>query len=632
VSYDANGNIRQYDRRSNTGAMDSLVYRYQYQTSTNTLDTFSIERSATTPFNPYAVNATEVRNQLGFVDDRQTNAALQTTDIDDQAINNYDYDEIGNLIKDVRETISFIGWNVYGKIDSIEKTTTTAGAVKRITYKYDPSGNRISKRIVKVGSAIVTYTTYVRDASGNVMAVYDYSRDTTSLALAAQLSNGVLNLSEQHIYGSSRIGVLNRAENMELNQNKLLTFTVGNKFFELGNHLGNVLATISDRKIQNGTVGSTVTFYTADVRTANDYYPFGMAMPGRTFVAATVPNSYRYGFNGKENSPEITNGAVSFEARIYDARIGRFLSLDPLQTKYPSDAPYIFAGNTPIGAIDVDGKYKIVVHLQYNAETKKYTLLRVERQEGLKAVPVMKQMYCGGCNRYYMGEDSYDWYDYMTFKVEVVNNNSNIPMVIGIKDKIVGRPRTNTDGNRGIDEWWARFKVSDGRGGIMWTSTGNGGWGAGVWTIPENVDIENIDAFTQLQTVVDRVNPIGLPKLVELVDKLVNAHKQLNDEKIPNPGTDENGKPQDHMAALQSFIDGLSKSNTSTNTETPQKLDGGGSVKPKSSWAHLPKGSKFYDKANPFFGTRTVLNDSTAQITPKGTKAKDTVDSNKPKN
>jgi hypothetical protein len=80
----------------------------------------------------------------------------------------------------------------------------------------------------------------------------------------------------------------------------------------LGNHLGNVLATISDRKIQNGTVGSTVTFYTADVRTANDYYPFGMAMPGRTFAAATVPNAYRYGFNGKENDKDINSGSLDF--------------------------------------------------------------------------------------------------------------------------------------------------------------------------------------------------------------------------------------------------------------------------------------------------------------------------------
>lgn len=41
--------------------------------------------------------------------------------------------------------------------------------------------------------------------------------------------------------------------------------------------------------------------------------------------------------------------------RIYDTRLGRFLSVDPLTTKYPYWAPYLFAGNNPIKFIDVLG-------------------------------------------------------------------------------------------------------------------------------------------------------------------------------------------------------------------------------------------------------------------------------------
>ena len=40
---------------------------------------------------------------------------------------------------------------------------------------------------------------------------------------------------------------------------------------------------------------------------------------------------------------------------MYDPRIGRFLSLDPLQTKYPHLTPYQFASNGPIKYIDLDG-------------------------------------------------------------------------------------------------------------------------------------------------------------------------------------------------------------------------------------------------------------------------------------
>jgi hypothetical protein len=60
------------------------------------------------------------------------------------------------------------------------------------------------------------------------------------------------------------------------------TFDRGNKFFELTNHLGNVLVTVTDKRIPvGGAVGSTITGWQADVATANDYYPFGMQMPGR---------------------------------------------------------------------------------------------------------------------------------------------------------------------------------------------------------------------------------------------------------------------------------------------------------------------------------------------------------------
>ena len=67
----------------------------------------------------------------------------------------------------------------------------------------------------------------------------------------------------------------------------MIIFTRGNKFFELSNHLGNVLVTISDKK--NGVDQDNdghYDYYKADVVTANDYYPFGMQMPGRTFSQA----------------------------------------------------------------------------------------------------------------------------------------------------------------------------------------------------------------------------------------------------------------------------------------------------------------------------------------------------------
>ena len=59
-----------------------------------------------------------------------------------------------------------------------------------------------------------------------------------------------------------------------------------NTIGELTNHLGNVMAVISDEAS------------TADEPTVvslSDYYPFGMSMPERSW------NAYRYGFNFQEN-------------------------------------------------------------------------------------------------------------------------------------------------------------------------------------------------------------------------------------------------------------------------------------------------------------------------------------------
>jgi RHS repeat-associated protein len=87
--------------------------------------------------------------------------------------------------------------------------------------------------------------------------------------------------------------------------------------------------------------------------TSKTTYPFGMHMPGRSFSSG----SYRYGFNGKESDDEVsgTGNQYDYGFRIYNPRIGKFLSVDPLTASYPWYTPYQFAGNMPIVAIDIEG-------------------------------------------------------------------------------------------------------------------------------------------------------------------------------------------------------------------------------------------------------------------------------------
>jgi RHS repeat-associated protein len=168
-----------------------------------------------------------------------------------------------------------------------------------------------------------TATFYVRDASGNVMAVYKTSGTTN------------LTLEEQHIYGSSRLGIFKKDKTIK-NKARAL----GERRYELTDHLGNVRVVMSDYK-RTAVI----------VLSATDYYPFGMV--ARTY---TSPEEYRYGFNGKELDTDIGGASYDYGFRIYDARIAKFLSVDPLSPKYPYYTPYQFAANRPIQGIDLDGK------------------------------------------------------------------------------------------------------------------------------------------------------------------------------------------------------------------------------------------------------------------------------------
>ncbi len=77
-------------------------------------------------------------------------------------------------------------------------------------------------------------------------------------------------------------------------------------------------------------------------------------MPGRKFTAGS---QYRYGFNGKENDNEVSGDGNQYDYgfRIYNPRIGKFLSVDPLSQEYPWYTPYQYAANSPIANIDLDG-------------------------------------------------------------------------------------------------------------------------------------------------------------------------------------------------------------------------------------------------------------------------------------
>jgi len=117
--------------------------------------------------------------------------------------------------------------------------------------------------------------------------------------------------------------------------------------------------TITDRKIATFDTNWDITGFTADITSANDYFPFGSSMPGRSYNSG----EYRYGFNGMEKDDEVkgSGNSLDFGARIYDSRIGRWLSTDAFASSYPGYSTYNFALNTPITAVDPDGNLVIFI-------------------------------------------------------------------------------------------------------------------------------------------------------------------------------------------------------------------------------------------------------------------------------
>lgn len=344
MTYDANGNILTMKANGKPGNlnMDQMTYKYDW-------------------INPAVPSEGKRSNRLYHVNDI---SSTYNTDIDDQGTftpaasnnlsiintsNNYGYDELGNLKRDNQEQIANIDWNAYGKMKSIQRTSGSTKAA--LDFSYDAAGNRLSKK--STTSSGYTTAIYVRDVKGNILATYEISN----------ASWGYVNPKEYTVYGSARLGVAMSYTN-PVAPASIYTRNRKNKQYELSNHLGNILTTIYDRKV-SVDVGSngSIDYYTAYVTSTSDYYAFGAPLPGRVY---TSTDAYRYGFNGKEKDDDVKGigNSYNFEARIYDPRLGRWLSLDPSAKNYPNWSPYNYSFNNPIVYNDPDGKDPITAILE----------------------------------------------------------------------------------------------------------------------------------------------------------------------------------------------------------------------------------------------------------------------------
>ncbi len=122
---------------------------------------------------------------------------------------------------------------------------------------------------------------------------------------------------------------------------------------------------------------------TESKKSTYSYYPYGMPMPNRTYSLSTG-SKYRFGFQKQEKDDEIygEGNAVSFKYRISDARIGRFLSQDPLFKDYPWNSPYAFSENRVTDCIELEGLESWSMHLPANMSQKERDDVRKAMNKG----------------------------------------------------------------------------------------------------------------------------------------------------------------------------------------------------------------------------------------------------------
>ena len=85
----------------------------------------------------------------------------------------------------------------------------------------------------------------------------------------------------------------------------------------------------------------------------NSYTPFGLTFNGFQRVTA---KENQWKFTGKERISDLDLIWDDFGARMYNPTIGRWNSVDPLAPVYLDWSPYNYVFNTPINAIDPNGR------------------------------------------------------------------------------------------------------------------------------------------------------------------------------------------------------------------------------------------------------------------------------------
>lgn len=223
-----------------------------------------------------------------------------------QTYASFTYDAKGQVIGENTGDANqkYMAYDVTGKVISVYRDAQHTLAA---SFVYDETGSRIKKLSYNTSGQLIQVTYYV----DGVIYTQAVTNGGTTFAAASNV--------EYPLLGNGKLGTY---------------YPQGSVYaYEMTDHLGNIRAVIAKNA---GTY---------DVRMYSDYYPYGM-------VISSGGSGYRYGYQGQYSEKDAETGLNSFELRMYDGRIARWLQFDPKAQFY---SPYIGMGNDPVGSVDPDG-------------------------------------------------------------------------------------------------------------------------------------------------------------------------------------------------------------------------------------------------------------------------------------
>lgn len=103
-------------------------------------------------------------------------------------------------------------------------------------------------------------------------------------------------------------------------------------------------------------------------------------------VSNKINDGYRFGYNGQEKDNEVAGegNEIEFKYRLYDPRIGKFKSADPLHKSYPWNSDYAFAENRVIDGIDLEGLEYATFRIYVDLKSGYVTNIQVTKDFELK--------------------------------------------------------------------------------------------------------------------------------------------------------------------------------------------------------------------------------------------------------